>query len=482
MNLTNPVRQAPRFRASLGLVIALALAGCAQVPQLGPVPTAKPATHYQVAASLGRLDGQWPVDAWWKTYGDRQLDGLMEDALREAPSLAAAQARVDKALAAAQVSGARLSPSVDATAGVSQTKQSYNNGVPAAFVPHGWNASGNVGLNLSWELDFWGRNRAALAAATSTAIAAAADQAQARLVLTTAIASGYAELARLSAARATAEQSLAVRNQTVALFTERQRNGLETIGSLRQVEARRSLALAELISIDESIALQKHQLAYLAGAGPDRALHLAAPTIDLRMATGLPSTLPADLIGRRPDVAAARARAEAMAQRIKEAHAAFYPNVNLSAALGFQSLGLDMLAKRDSLAGNVGPAISLPIFNTARLEGQYKGARADYAVAVATYDEAVAQALRDVADAATSQRMLAERLKHTEAAVAAAGEAWRVVRNRYQGGLATYLEVLNAEDTLLGNTRELTTLRSRMFALDVQMVRALGGGYTANQG
>lgn len=461
-----------------GVVLAasLSLAGCAQVPQREALPAPYQAEHYEVSRSLTGLQGAWPADQWWKNYGDSQLDELMDEALQSSPSLAAAQARVDKALASAQAAGASLSPSMQASAGLSRTRQSYNNGVPEAFVPHGWNTSANVGLNLNWELDFWGKNRAAVAAATSAADAAAADRAQARLVLTTAIASGYAELARLHAAKATAAHALALRKQTATLFAERQRSGLETVGSLRQVEARQAMADADLLAIDESIVIQTHQLAYLAGAGPDRALSIGAPTIDLATAVNVPSNLPAELLGRRPDVAAARARAEAARQRIREAHAAFYPNINLSAAIGFQSLGLDLLTKSGSLAGNAGPAISLPIFNTAALEGQYKGARADYIDAVATYNDTLAQALRDVADAATSQRMLGDRLERTEAALSAADDAWRIMRNRYQGGLATYLDVLNAEDTLLSNTRELTALRTRMFALNVQMIRALGGG------
>jgi NodT family efflux transporter outer membrane factor (OMF) lipoprotein len=466
----------------LALLVALALAGCAQIPESGPLPSPKPLERYQSTQALGQPSGEWPSDEWWIRFGDSQLDTLIAEALHASPSLAVAQARVDKALAAGRSAGASLAPSVNANAGASRVKQSYNNGIPAAFVPQGWNTSANVGLDLHWELDFWGKNRAALAAATSTALAATADRAQARLVLTTAIASGYAELARQTALRATAEQALAVRKRTAVLFAERQRNGLETVGSVRQAEARSALAAAELAAIDEAITLQKHQLAYLAGAGPDRALTIGAPSLDLARRAGVPSNLPADLIGRRPDVAAARARADAMAQRIHEARAAFYPNIDLSAAIGYQSLGLDLLTKSGSLAGNVGPAVSLPVFNTGRLQGQYLGARADYAEAVAAYDDAVGQALRDVADAATSQRQLEGRLEQTEAAVAASDEAWRIVNNRYKGGLATYLDVLGAEDALLANTRELATLRARRFVLEVQMIRALGGGFGQQQG
>ncbi|WP_338759488.1 efflux transporter outer membrane subunit [Massilia sp. METH4] len=440
------------------------------------------AADYPASQSFAGLAGAWPTDQWWKEYGDPQLDSLIEEALRASPSLASAQARFDRAAAQVQSARGSLAPSVDASVAAGKVKQSYNNGVPEAFVPHGWNTSASAALNLSWELDFWGKNRAAVAAVTSEADAADADRAQARLVLTTAIASGYAELVRLHAARATAQQALALRRQTAVLFSERQRSGLETVGSLRQVEARQALAEADLLAIDESISLQAHQLAYLAGAGPDRALGITAPVLDLPAAIRIPSSLPAELIGRRPDIAAARARAQAMAQRIDEARAAFYPNINLSAAIGFQSLGLDMLTKSGSLAGNAGPAVSLPVFNTSRLQGQYKGARADYDEAVASYNDTLAQALREVADAATSQRMLSGRLDRTEAAVVASEDAWHIMRNRYRGGLATYLEVLNAEDALLGNTRDLTALRTRMFALNVQMIRALGGGVTVTNG
>jgi NodT family efflux transporter outer membrane factor (OMF) lipoprotein len=176
-------------------------------------------------------------------------------------------------------------------------------------------------------------------------------------------------------------------------------------------------------------------------------------------------------------VVAARLRAEAAAKQIKVAKAQFYPNVNLTAYLGFQSLGLSMLTKAGSDIGSIGPAISLPIFEGGRLRGQYRQASGSYDEAVANYDGAVTQALQDVADAAVSEKALSGRLGKVQEAVDAAAAAARIAQNRYAGGLATYLDVLNAQDTLLTNQRDLSTLRSRMFALDVQLVRALGGGY-----
>jgi len=151
--------------------------------------------------------------------------------------------------------------------------------------------------------------------------------------------------------------------------------------------------------------------------------------------------------------------------------------VNLKAYFGFQSLGLNLLTSAGSDIGSIGPAISLPIFEGGRLRGQYRSASGSYDEAVANYDSAVTQALQDVADVAVSEKALSGRLEKVTEAADAAQDAYRIARNRYEGGLANYLDVLNAQDSLLSNLRDLSTLRSRMFALDVAMVRALGGGY-----
>jgi outer membrane protein TolC len=145
-----------------------------------------------------------------------------------------------------------------------------------------------------------------------------------------------------------------------------------------------------------------------------------------------------------------------------------------------QSFGIDMLRESGSDIGSFGPAVTLPIFNGGRLRAQLRGAEAEYADAVANYDKALVQALQEVADAAVSQRALGPQLDRIDAAVDAAREAWRVQNNRYEGGLATYLDVLTAEDYLLGNLRSQADLRSRSMTLDVALNRALGGGYQAN--
>jgi NodT family efflux transporter outer membrane factor (OMF) lipoprotein len=252
------------------------------------------------------------------------------------------------------------------------------------------------------------------------------------------------------------------------------------LGSVRQVQARHAAAEADLLALDEQIVLQRHRIAALLGAGPDRGLTLTRPAINLAQPLGLPQELSAELLGRRPDIVAARLRAEAAARRIDQATAAFYPNVNLVAFVGVQSLGLDQLTKHGSSIGSVGPALSLPIFDGGRLRSQLRGSEAEYAQAVASYDQAVVQALQEVADAAASRRSLGGQLARTDDAVNAARESWRIQHNRYSGGLATYLDVLAAEDVLLANLRTQTDLQSRSFTLDVALVRALGGGYTTS--
>ncbi|WP_144423997.1 efflux transporter outer membrane subunit [Herbaspirillum hiltneri] len=472
----------PRLATLSALAVAaLTLAGCAQFSDLGPRAEPKAIDAYQSSQSLDAAANAgavaWPDDNWWTAYGDKQLNALMGEALRGAPSMAVARARLLKAEGVAQQQGAALLPQVTGNASLDHMKQSYNNGVPADFVPRGYNNEARVTLDFSYEIDFWGKNRAALAAATSELEAARADAAQARITLATSIAAGYAELERLFSQRDTSQAALQVRQETENLFTQRRLNGLETEGSVKQVIARRATAEADLLAVDESIALQRNKLAALAGAGPDRGLQLARPVIDMSKPFNLPQELPANLLGRRPDIVAARLRAEAAARQIKVARAQFYPNVNLSAYFGFQSLGTNLLTQSGSSIGSFGPAISLPIFEGGRLRGQFRSASASYDEAVANYDSAVTQALQDVADVAVSERALSGRLNRTEAAADAARDAYRIVRNRYEGGLTNYLDVLNAQDTLLTNLRELSTLRSRLFALDVSMVRALGGGY-----
>src|SRR5262245_6836426 len=256
------------------LLSSALLTGCASVPELGPQPQGR---TYGAQGVLQAPTAEWPATAWWSAYGDAQLTALIDEALSGAPSLAQAEARLRQAEAVAQQAGASRLPQVSADASVAAVKQSYNNGIPQAFVPQGWQDTGRAALNFSYELDFWGRNRALVAAATSEAEAARADAAQARLALSTAVAAAYADLVQLYAESISTEDAVEVRTRTVELLSMRLAQGLENQGAVRQAEAGRAAEEAKLAAIAESIALTKTAIAALLGAGPDRGRKIGQP-------------------------------------------------------------------------------------------------------------------------------------------------------------------------------------------------------------
>lgn len=471
----SPVR---RVRQALVAALALLLGACAQIPpNEQQLSSLRDISSYQTIRSFTAPEVTWPDARWWTQYGDVQLDALIEEALAMSPDMAIAVARVRQAQAVAQVSGSKLLPQIGASAAANEQRQSYNYLSPVEVTPQGWNDYGVATVDLKWEIDFWGKNRAGLAAATSELQAKRADQEQARLTISTAVASSYAELARLFAGRDTSERAVGVRTKTATLFAERYANGMENLGGVRQAEAGLADAEQALLFVDEQIGIQRNQLAALMGAGPDRGLSIERPQINLNRNFGLPAALSVNLLGRRPDVVAARLQAQAQASRIDQKEAEFYPNVNLVAFLGVQSMGLNVLAQGGSTVGSVGPALYLPVFTGGRLTGELRGARAQYEEAVGNYNQTVTRALQDVADAALRKKLLNPRLLKSEAAVGAASQAYRVARNRYEGSLTSFLEVLTAEDAMLNNMRVLSDLQSRAFALDVALTRALGGGY-----
>ncbi|QUD90354.1 efflux transporter outer membrane subunit [Phenylobacterium montanum] len=458
---------------------ATVLSGCAAIPRLGAAPQMKPASAYAAAESFKAPATQWPNDRWWAAYRDPQLDELIEAALTGSPDLAAARARVRQADALAEQVESTLGPQLNAVAMAGESKLSYNNGLPPAIVTHGWRDAGLAGLNLNWQIDFFGKNRALLAGAVSEKEAAQAEAAAARLTLSTAIAGAYADLAQLYEDRDATQDALKVRSESQTLIDQRVAQGLETQATSERTHADRASAEAELAAIDESIGLTKNRIATLVGKGPDIGLSIERPHPGAIRAFGLPANLQAELIGRRPDVVAARLAAEAAGHRVKAAKADFYPNVNLAAFAGYESLGLANLAKSGSQFGTVGPAVTLPIFESGRLQGAYRGALGQYDAAVAIYDQAVTHALAEVADSAISARALDARLGKSREALAAAQNAYHLASQRYDRGLGTYLEVLAAEDALVMNQRAVADLEMRAFTLDVALIRALGGGYRA---
>jgi NodT family efflux transporter outer membrane factor (OMF) lipoprotein len=439
----------------------------------------KPATAYAAVRSLAASSADWPAIDWWSAYGDPQLDRLITEALAGSPTLVEAQARMRRAVAGTRVARAAGLPSFTANGGIAEARQSEYQGIPPQFVPKGYIGTGNASLNFNWELDFWGKNRASVAAATSDAQAAAAEAAEARLMLSTSVAASYADLARLYAERDVAARTIESQNQTSAQVTDRVNNGLAALAEQREAEAEPLQSQAELTAIDEQISLVRDEIAALLGQGPDRGLGMTRPAATVPTAFGLPARLPAELIGRRPDIVAARWRAEAAASRIKRDKAAFYPNINLVGLIGLSALPLHDLTKNGSEVGSIGPALTLPIFEGGLLRADLEGSEAARDEAIATYDAAVVEALRQVADVATSFRSLSVQLSQSRAALASSEDAYRMAGVRYGTGLSTYSALLQVEQRVLLRRRAVADLQARAFALDVALVRALGGGFSS---
>jgi NodT family efflux transporter outer membrane factor (OMF) lipoprotein len=452
------------------------LAAC--VPNLGEAPKPRAISSLAAVRSLPDQGGQWPGDGWWKAYGDPQLDRLIDEGLQGSPDVAAAAARLSRAEGVARSAGAALRPNVDATANATAIKGIYSHGLSDDFSLSGWPKIATGSLRGNFDLDLGGRNRARLRAALRDADAARVEQAEARITLSSAIAQAYSDLARLYAERDVAEEALRIQQDTAGLVSDRVRNGIDTEGQRRQAEAAVPAARADLGAIDEQIGITRNQIAALLGQGPDRGLSIVRPTLGALTTLALPSSAGTDLVGRRPDIAAARARVEAQAERIKVAKAAFYPNVSLSAMIGIQALDIGTLASGQLAYATAGPALTLPIFDAGKRNGDYRVARAEYDAAVADYDRTLISALQEVANAVTSRTALTQQAADTRASLADSQRAFEIARLRYRAGLSTYLDVLTAEQALIVARRRDADLTARAFALDVALVRALGGGFT----
>jgi NodT family efflux transporter outer membrane factor (OMF) lipoprotein len=471
-------------RFLLACSAAAILAACATPPDLGAAPQLSTPESYATIESFAAPVSAWPSDRWWEAYGDPQLNALIEEALADSPTLEAAQARLRRAQADAQQTGAARYPNIEGQTSTQASRQDLRaDNLPDALrdaIPSDWEVQTSASVQLSYQLDFFGRNRASFAAATSRAQAAEAEAASSRLQLSTAVALAYAEFLRLNADLAALEDAARMRQASAVLVRQRVEAGLENEGQASQATSELARARADLIGVHGAIARTRNQIAALLGKGPDRGHEIQEPRISNLNAPGLPATIDLDLIGRRPDLVAARLNAEAAAQRIRVARADFYPNVNIVAIVGIQTLGLDRLGDGSMSFGQVGPAVSLPIFSAGRIEGAYRGARADYDEAVAVYDQSLANALQEVADAVNDRRVLEAQLRQQRVGLAAAENAYRVVRLRYEGGLASYIDTLSVESSLIEQTRSVAELEARALALDITLVRALGGGYAAS--
>jgi NodT family efflux transporter outer membrane factor (OMF) lipoprotein len=472
-----------RVRASLPAlgVIAVAIASSVVLTLGGCASSAGIASTAQTLAPISvGLDATAAVPAvvidWWHSFGDTALNGLVERALADNPSLKVAQARLARAEAAVAGAQAADGPQVNGSLDVTRQRFSANSIYPPPL-GGGIYTLGTAQIGGSWEIDFFGRNRAAIEAAVGTQRAALADAQAARIVLASNVARTYVQLGRLFEQREVAARALKQRDETLALIRQRVQGGLDTNVELRQGEGALPESRQVIEQLDEQIALGRHALAALT-AQPPNALDALTVRLGSVQAVPLPAAVPADLLGRRADIAAARWRVEAATADMKSAKAQFYPNINLTAFVGLASIGLDRLVKSGSEQYGAGPAIHLPIFDSGRLRANLSGKAADRDAAVESYNGAVLDAVHDVADQIGSMRSIVRQQLEQVSAQAAAESAYDLATQRYKAGLGTYLTVLNAESSVLTQRRLSADLKARAIDIQIALIRSLGGGYT----
>lgn len=459
--------------ARLGaLAAAFALAGCANMSGIEPQSTVRSNESLGLAAP-NAAPAFALAPQWWHEFGDAQLDRLMDLALQGNPNLKIAQARLARAQAVSEVARSASLPQLNGELDATRQKFSATSLYPPPFGGAILN-SGTLQLNGSWEIDFFGKNQAALNAALTAAQAAQADADAARVLLSTNVARAYFQLARIDDQLVVARRTLAQRDESLRLVQDRVRAGLDTNLELRQSEGGLPEARQQIEALAEQQELARHALAALTAQG-NQPMDIS-PSIAGARNIALPAQLPADLLGQRADITAARLRVEAAGYDVKNAKAQFYPNINLVAFAGFSSFGLGRLLDAGSQQWGVGPAIRLPIFDAGRLRANLRGKTADLDAAVESYNAAVLDAIRDTADQVASSRSITRQQTEQRDAQAAAESAYEIALQRYKAGLGTYLNVLTAETAVLNQRRLAVDLAARALDTQVALIRALGGG------
>ncbi|MEN3977007.1 efflux transporter outer membrane subunit [Emcibacter sp. SYSU 3D8] len=449
--------------------VSCVLAGC--------VPTTQPKLQMLQDAELGLDDAAAPVasKAWWRDWADPQFEALVVKALSGNPRLAEALARVRAAQASAAATRGDALPRVTLDGDEQFQRFSERFIYPPPYGGgHYW--LGSVQSNLSWDVDFWGRQKALIDQSRAGAAAVELDAAAAQLALTGTLAEAYIGLDRAYALLDIAERAVAQRARLLDLAQRRVVAGLDSRIEEKQAEGQLAVArVARQQAINERDNTV-HAIAALTGQGAGVYADIVRPTLNPQAVLPLPETLPADLLARRPDILAARLRVGAAMSGQKAAKAAFYPNVNLVAFAGFQAIGLSHLLSGGAGVYGAGPAVHLPLFD-ARLKPNYEGATAEIDIAIAGYNGAVVAAVQQVADRLSGIHSLRLELVDQAKALEAAEQAFALAERRYGGGLSTYLAVLTAETQLLDARRQLAVLTAQQALERVKLLVAVGGDF-----
>jgi NodT family efflux transporter outer membrane factor (OMF) lipoprotein len=461
------------------LVLALSLAACKLGPDYVKPDLKLPAGYKETAADGGVWKVAEPADhaergQWWRIYNDPLLNALQDVATSSNEDLKVAESQYRQARAFAQAARGAYLPTVNAGASVTRFRESRNaHNAPADIGP----ATGyRLPLDVSWEIDVWGRVRRSVESAQASAQASAAQLAAIRLSIQTELAIDYFLLRGLDAEKQVLERTLVAYRKAHELTLNRREGGVASDADVAQAETQLRTAEAQAVNLGVQRAQLEHAIAVLLGKAPvdfsipESALDAAPPVI--------PLSLPSELLERRPDIAAAERQVASANAQIGVAKAAFYPSLSLGAGLGFESAKASNWFDWPSRFWSVGPAAAMTLFDGGRRQALTEQAIAAYDGTVAAYRQTVLNAFQDVEDNLTELRILAEEARITDAAVKASQRSVAQTMNRYNAGASSYLEVVVAQTFALTNERAAADVARRRMMASARLVKAAGGGWT----
>ena len=449
---------------------ALAIAGCTTTPTAPPAVELPPATLTDVH-----------LERWWTNFNEPPLTALIDEALANNLDLQVAMARIDAARAQVTFARGSLYPTVDVGVNAGRARVSR---VGATPIPQGFPATGDdyrVGLNASYELDLWGKYRAATRAAQNDVLASEYARETVRTAIAAEVARAYFQLLAADAQLRLLRDTLTLRDETVRLQTDRAQAGVIGDYDLSQAKAERAAVVSDIAIAEQAIALNESALASLTGRSPR---DVYAPTV-ARSATPaslldvptVPAGLPSDMLERRPDIKQVEKSLAAASLRIDRARADYFPSVSLTGSLGTESIALGNLFSGSSLFWSLGAGLLQPLFNLNTIDANVQAATARREELVANYRQTVQAAFKDAHDALSANRTTREALAAQTERSENLQQAYSLSDIRYKAGYSPYLEVLDAQRQLLqAQTLQIVAARDVRLAL-VDLAKALGGGW-----
>lgn len=466
----------------LVIVVAAVLSACAAGPDYQKPDVVMPVS-WQLEApwQQGKPGDSEPKGAWWERFGDAQLNALAQQALAGNQTLAAANARLIQARASANATSAGMFPQVGLSARTARQRISANRPLTNYASPNFSTVQNDfaLGLNVSYEADLFGRVQRSVEGARASAQQSAADLENTRLLLTAELAVNYFSLRELDVEQDVLAQSIALQRQALELATSRHDLGATSGLDVAQQQALLDTTLTQVDVLRKQRAQFEHAIATLTGTPAP--LFSLPPVAQAMTPPPVPFGLPSDLLQRRPDIAAAeRAMAAANAQ-IGVASAAFYPSIMLLPSYGVDSRAWGALFDAPSLLWSLGVSATQTLFDGGRLNANVDFARAGYDVAVANYRRVVLSAMQEVEDGITGVATLERAHTQAQTAIISARRVLDLANSRYEGGVATYLDVITAQQSLLNSERQAAQLMGQRLLISVFLIKALGGDWQGAQ-